>query len=253
MMNAIRYAAVSWLALTMACTGSVGDTPGQQGGTAAGPGSGSSGNGNGNGSGAGAGQGVSGNGPDGTPGAGAGNGTAGAAATPAGEIGLHGMPIHTRFVRLTHDQWELSVRDLLKLDAVPGVSSSFASDPPDGTFSNNERALFVTSTLRNDYQRAAETLSEQVARNATALARVTGGSMDSAAFIRSFGRRAYRRPLTTVEEQRYQALFTSGATVFKSGNAFADGAQLFIEAVLQSPHFLFRSELGADGAPLSGY
>jgi hypothetical protein len=156
-------------------------------------------------------------------------------------------------VRLTHEQWENTVRDLLQLPAVPGLSSTFTSDPPGSNFPNNERALFMTSGLWADYETAAETLSQQVARDATALSRVTGGTTTASTFIRNFGRRAYRRDLTSAEETTYNTLFTSGATIFASGNAFADGVQLVIETMLQSPHFIYRMESGPAGQPLTGY
>jgi hypothetical protein len=37
------------------------------------------------------------------------------------------------------------------------------------------------------------------------------------------------------------------------GSAFEKGAALVIRALLQSPHFLYRTELGAEGAPLTGF
>jgi hypothetical protein len=187
------------------------------------------------------------------PGVGGSAATGGTAGAPASGIALNGRPEYHRFVRLTHSQWEASVRDLLKLDALPGLSTGFVGDPPEGTFSNNERKLYVTSTLRTDYQRAAETLAAQIAGDAQAMARVTGGTTDAATFIRTFGRKMFRRPLTTDEEQKYQVLFTSGTSLVASGDAFADGVRMTIEAMLQSPHFVYRSELGSDGAPLSGY
>ncbi len=167
-------------------------------------------------------------------------------------VALNGKPVHSRLVRLTHEQWEHSVRDLLRLDADPGLSSSFTSDPPNGTFSNNERALIVTPNLRLDYQLASEELSERIARDPEALARVFPQE-DSAEFISAFGRRAYRRNLTAEELANYQALFDQGASVFESGDARADGAELVIEAFLQSPFFVYRTELGDDGERLSGF
>ena len=167
-------------------------------------------------------------------------------------VTLNGTPVRSRLVRLTHAQWEHSVRDVLRLEGDPGVSVSFTGDPPNGTFSNNERALTVTPNLRLDYQRAAEELSQRVARDPAALARIFPEA-DSSAFIASFGRRAYRRDLSADEQARYQALFALGSSVFESGDARVDGAQLVIEAMLQSPHFLYRTELGDDGAPLSGF
>lgn len=171
---------------------------------------------------------------------------------PGMDLPLDGNPIFSQFVRLSHQQWERSVRDVLRLDALPGLSESFTGDPPEGTFSNNERALLVTPNLSLDYQRAAEQLGERVARDSQALARLEGAG-DAAAFIASLGRRAYRRPLSADEQQRYQALFTAAAEVLASGDAFADGAQLVIEAMLQSPHFVYRTELAEAGAPLSGF
>jgi hypothetical protein len=178
-------------------------------------------------------------------------GSTGSGAAPG--LTLDGMPIRSRYVRLTHAQWENSVRDLLQLPALPGLSATFTGDPPGTTFANNERRLFVTSGLWADYETAAETLSQQVARDATALSRVSGGTTAAATFIRNFGRRAYRRDLTSAEEATYTTLFNTGATIFASGNAFADGAQLVIETMLQSPYFIYRVENGAVGQPLSGY
>lgn len=187
----------------------------------------------------------------GSGGTGASGGTGGAPAVVLG-VPLDGKPVYAHWVRLTHAQWEASVRDLLKLSAAPGLSSSFEGDPPNGTFSNNERALEVNGNLWADYQRAAETLAAQVARNATARAQIAPGT-DAAGFISNFGRRAYRRDLTPGEKSKYQALFDSAATAYETTDAFANGVELVLTAMLQSPHFVYRSELGDDGAPLSGF
>jgi hypothetical protein len=175
-----------------------------------------------------------------------------AASVPTSNLPLDGSPIFSQFIRLTHQQWEQSVRDLLRLDAVPRLSDSFTGDPPEGIFSNDERALLVTPNLSLDYQRAAEQLAERVAHDAQALGRLDGVG-DSAAFIRALGRRTYRRPMAADELQRYQALFALGPTALGSGDDFADGAQLVIEAMLQSPHFVYRTELEDDGQALNGY
>jgi hypothetical protein len=187
---------------------------------------------------------------DGSPEAQAPNGGDEANALPG--VALNGTPVRSRMVRLTHAQWEHSVRDVLGLDGDPGLTGSFTGDPPNGSFSNNERALTVTPNLRLDYQRAAEELSQRVARDPAALARVFPGT-DGSEFVASFGRRVYRRELTADEQSRYRALFDLGPSLFESGDALADGAQLVIEAMLQSPHFIYRTELGDDGAPLSGF
>jgi hypothetical protein len=54
-------------------------------------------------------------------------------------------------------------------------------------------------------------------------------------FIREFGLKAFRRPLDAAEVKRYVALIAREPD-------FAKGAQLVVEAMLQSPNFLFRLE-----------
>jgi hypothetical protein len=248
MITPLRALLSASLSLAVAsCTGSIGEPQSTGGGATTGSGS------------AGSGSGVAGNtgsgsaGNSGSAGATGAAGSTGAGAAMGMGLTLDGTPIYSRHVRLTHEQWENSVRDLLQLPAAPGLSGTFTSDPPNGFFPNNERRLFVTSGLWADYETAAEALSQQVARDATALSRISGGTTVAATFIRNFGRRAYRRDLTSAEEATYATLFASGATIFASGNAFADGAQLVIETMLQSPHFVYRIENGTAGQPLSGY
>jgi len=151
----------------------------------------------------------------------------------------------TRFARLSHRQWENSVRDLLRLPAVPGLSAKFSTDAA-GTFTSGE-VLSVSDNLRADYQTAAEVVAQKVAQDPAALARIAapGSGKDRiVAFIRDFGLRAYRRPLDDQENTAFLALFQQGATLVPGVDPFAAGVQLTIEAMLQSPHFLYRTELG---------
>jgi hypothetical protein len=81
---------------------------------------------------------------------------------------------------------------------------------------------------------------------------------DRDAWIASFGKRAYRRPLTQDEIALYVALFEQGPELVGSGDDFADGVQLVIAAMLQSPYFLYRVEeseqTAGDGSiPLSDW
>jgi hypothetical protein len=58
------------------------------------------------------------------------------------------------------------------------------------------------------------------------------------ALVRTLGRRAFRRPLTGDEQARYAGLIADGATA-------EDGVATAIHGLLVSPHFLYRSEVGA--------
>ena len=70
-------------------------------------------------------------------------------------------------------------------------------------------------------------------------------TMDAACagtFIENFGKRAFRRPLTAVEVERYKK-------VFMAGGDFANGIRLVVQTFLQSPKFVYLVEIvPADGA-----
>jgi len=216
------------------CTGRIGGSSSGAAG-AGGPGSGAGSNGAG-------GNGSAGNGS---------TGSAGAGSTPT--LNLNGSPQYYRFVRLTNSQWGRAVQDILKLASPSGLEQSFQSAVIGTTdFSNNELVLDVTQESWASFQTAAETLAAQVTATDAALANVYSGT-DPAGLIATLGRRAYRRPLTTVEQSTYLTLYNQGSSLMGTRSTFAKGASLVIRAMLQSPYFLFRNELGASGAALSGY
>jgi hypothetical protein len=161
------------------------------------------------------------------------------------------IAFQSAYPRLTHAQWESTTRDLLKLDARPGLSASFTSDPLSGIFDNNETVLQVTPPLWADYQRAAEELAAMVTADPQQLAKIVPADMGQSVeargreFITGFGKRAYRRPLTTQEIDTLAALFASGPTVL-GGDPFLSGVRLVLEGILQSPHFVYRVEWGAN-------
>ena len=66
------------------------------------------------------------------------------------------------------------------------------------------------------------------------------------AFVTQFGARAYRRALTSEEKASYVALFAKGPELV-GGTALNAGVRLVLEAMLQSPHFLYRVEQSAGG------
>ena len=252
--------------LLTACGGNSQGTGSQQG--AVGGGGVATGGGHG-GSGLGVGAGSGGTPAGGAPGTGGSGGTAGtiasggSGAVGAGGaggtgngvvngVGLDGSPVYTRLQRLTSMQWDRAVRDVLMLDASSTLYYGLPGPAGAGTteFVNNEKLLFVDGLTEKCVEIGAETAAALVTGAAGGLARLYAGT-DAAGFVRALGRRAFRRPLTADEETRYQAIFARGQEIY--GATFANGASLVIRAMLQSPAFLYRSELGAAGAPLDGY
>lgn len=171
----------------------------------------------------------------------------------AAPIDFNGQPLFTRFVRITNDQWENSVRDILRLGDATGESESFL-DAVAGTtdFDNNERVVVVNNTAVADFQRAAEAMADRVTATDAALQQVVA-TTDPAQFIQVFGRRAFRRDLSADESAAYRAIFDEGAVATETQSAFTKGAGWVIATMLQSPHFLYRIEFGDEGAPLNGY
>jgi len=225
---------------------SPGGTAGAGAATGKGGSSGSAGKG-GTGSGA-----VGGTGTSGSAGS---SGTAGTEEPTEGPrpVSLKGSTIYSRMLRLTNDQWENSVHDILHLSAPTGVSQNFQRAVGATTdFDNNETVVYVDNTSWADFQQGAEAMADQVTATDAALQNVVA-TTDATTFIKTFGRRAFRRDLGADEVTAYKAIYDQGAAVTDgTQSAFTKGARFVIATMLQSPYFLYRSELGDTGAALSG-
>jgi len=243
---------IALLAVMAGCNGSISGDPGMLGssGNSGEPGTNNPGSGGKQGATSGGAGGITSSTPSG------GSSTTSGGSPASGQprpVSMEGKPLYSRFLRLTNDQWENSVRDLLKLTAPTGLSADFLHAVAGTTdFDNNERVVVVNNTVWSDFQSAAETVAAQVTATDQALQAVLA-TTDAATFIKTFGRRAFRRDLSADEVTKYQALHGQGATYSGSQSAFTKGAALVISAMLQSPHFLYRNELGDAGKPLSGY
>jgi hypothetical protein len=153
--------------------------------------------------------------------------------------------------RLTHSQYNSTVRDLL------GDQTRPAEAFPEEDFVNGFRNQIAAQDISPLLAQAYNTAAERLAKNAFL------GGVDTnhlipckpaaprcaEAFVRSFGLRAFRRPLTDLEVRRYRTVLINEAG--RKGG-FLSGAQLVIEAMLQSPKFLFRSENSANPYDVAG-
>lgn len=170
-----------------------------------------------------------------------------------GRLRLDTAPSYYRVLRLTNDQWTKSVQSVLALPTAPNNAENFQAAVTGTTdFSNNELLLEVDSRAWSDYNAAAQALAAKVSSDSTLLSKLYSGT-DAAGFIKTVGRRMYRRPLTSTETSTYQKLFEGAASYSGTQSAFAKGAGVVLETMLQSPFFLYRTELGPVGAPLTGY
>jgi hypothetical protein len=85
-------------------------------------------------------------------------------------------------------------------------------------------------------------------QNPASISPCLGGNGDDMecgrALVRDFGRRAFRRPLSTEESNRYDTLFALGLGM---QDGLQIGASMVLEAMLQTPQFLYVPEFGAIG------
>ena len=173
--------------------------------------------------------------------------------TPAGMFPA--PPGHTPLRRLTHSQYNNTIHDLLGITGDP--AADFGVDEEDSGFASNDRAPLTDGQLEK-YQRAAEALADKAVANIGTLLRCAPAAPEADCvdqFIRGFGKRAIRRPLTDAEVARYKTLFATG----RMGGDLSSGISLVVSALLQSPFFLYRVELGdpasagKDGLALTPY
>jgi len=152
---------------------------------------------------------------------------------PAGPTGLR---------LLTPAQYQNSVLDVLGPVAAPAVGqwrSSLAAAQGG-----------VAAAAVEDYEEAAHALAAEVFTNPALRTQVTGCEPASAAaddacitaVVETLGRRAWRRPLTEDEITRYASVATTTAGLL-GGDPWI-GIQHAVAGLLQSPHFLYRVELG---------
>jgi hypothetical protein len=135
--------------------------------------------------------------------------------------------------RLTQSQYNNTVRDLLGDHTAP--ADQFPQDDFINGFKNQYAAQNLSPLLEEGYSDAAERLAANAFRNGDSnhLIPCPPSAQCRATFVRTFGKKAFRRPLNADENRRYLALFARESDFLK-------GAQLVVEVMLQSPNFLFR-------------
>jgi hypothetical protein len=185
-----------------------------------------------------------------SPGAGVGaNG-----ATPAADGGLTSLPTTDcdkagpaprRLWRLTPNQYDNTLHDLLGIDSTFG--QGFPADDLGAGFSNGSDTLRVSALLADKLQAAAQTAASKV--DLTRFAPCATSQPDDDClrqFVSQLGEQAFRRPMQTADVDRYVALA-------KTSGDFESGARLAVNAMLESPYFMYRFELGQPSGTAGQY
>ncbi len=128
--------------------------------------------------------------------------------------------------------------------------ASFTPDAQQDGFTNND-AQRVDPVFAQQVDTAAQALAAQARMNVATLAPCTttdptAGEACARTFLATFAAKAYRRPADAREVSALIAVYHAGA----DGFTYADGIEALIRAVLESPGFLYVTEIGdGSGAP----
>jgi hypothetical protein len=127
---------------------------------------------------------------------------------------------------------------------VPVPAIQFPPDAALGVFHNAAALLRVTDLLADELSEAARKLALSATEPLSALLGCDPSGGDEAAcirgFLETFAAKAYRRPLTSPELSRLFDVYTQGR---RDADVRA-GVVLALELIFQSPHVLYRTELG---------
>nr|WP_276604821.1 DUF1592 domain-containing protein [Nannocystis sp. RBIL2] len=156
------------------------------------------------------------------------------------------------FRRLSHSEFNATVIDLFGAEVVKSPAARLAYEGDSNGFTNDVALLTVSWQHVYTYLGAAEAIAADVVAVLPQLLPCAG---DPAAdrgcageFVDAYAGRAYRRPLADGERE---GLLASYDDAIAEGEGFAEGVELVVTRMLQSPQFLYRVELGAgphDGA-----
>jgi len=157
--------------------------------------------------------------------------------------------------RLASREYLNTVRDLLndttlKIDDVPGESDDLSNN----AFPFRQPTAIGTLDAAN-VQVAAEALAKNVSTKLSTILPCTpsGASAEASCasqFITTFGAKAFRRPLTTAETTTLNTLYNTGRTTLALD--FNGAIVLLVEAMLQSPGFIYHWEMDAGPAIKDG-
>ena len=147
--------------------------------------------------------------------------------------------------RLTNAEYAATVADLFPGYTLPEMV--FTPDAKVLGFLNISSSQTGSLVRMEQYEMAALAIAEVVTADPTALtacdAAVQGEVACARPYVTDLGKRAYRRPLTAAELDGLMALLARNADTVDYKSRLA----MVIRAVLLSPKFLFRPEIGERG------
>lgn len=148
-----------------------------------------------------------------------------------------------RLRRLSRDELLNTLSDVFP--GAQGYKSVLSADAVSSHgFDNDSTLLVVGKQTADELDRTADAVAAVVSSSALAtLLPCSQSGADAACageFLGKYGKRLFRRPLSDAESARYLALFQEAATT----KDFAAGIRYLTRALIQSPHVVYRREVG---------
>jgi hypothetical protein len=156
--------------------------------------------------------------------------------------------------RLSAAEYDNTIRDLLFTTKPASASYPLPTDGSDTEFSNIGSALSLTPDDAGRYEAAAYGLVDELLADTARKSKVvtcnidTGGDACATQVLKSFARRAWRRPVTDDEAK---GLVGPMAVAKQVGATPIQGLRYALASVLLSPYFVFKVERDADPASTS--
>jgi len=155
-----------------------------------------------------------------------------------------GVPASSQIPRLTNEQYDRTLRDLLGITAL----TAFDGQPPSALLAQDYPGGQMTAPQWAAYMKVAQAIAVQVMADPALRGRFLACTPtgDGTACLREtivrFGRRAFRRPLSDAERARFEKLVAQREQITTTGTA-AEVAEVLLQTFLVSPSFLQRAEI----------
>jgi hypothetical protein len=162
-------------------------------------------------------------------------------------------PPTTRVRRLTKAEIQRSATGMLGIDVSSALANLDSDSAVNGSFTNSD-GLVVSDSFANGLNLAADAIGTSfkatVTRSAFDAACFTSDSSAATCadtFIGTLGKKAFRRDVTSDDTTGLKAVYMAGRDLGTDGDVadrFASGLSWVVRAVVQSPNFLYLTELG---------
>jgi uncharacterized protein DUF1592/uncharacterized protein DUF1588/uncharacterized protein DUF1587/uncharacterized protein DUF1595/uncharacterized protein DUF1585 len=152
--------------------------------------------------------------------------------------------------RINRVEYNNTVRDLFKITSSP--ADAWPADGITSGFDNDISGQGATADLVDQMMRSAEQVADEATVSLDKIlpcAAQSGGDPTACGitFIDKYGHRAFRRPLTEDDRTRLGKALAWGV----NRGGLKTGVRMVIMTLLQSPHFLYRPEIGVADAAAS--